>query len=142
MKASHPRNLSLLTLLSLVILSLAAPAGGVETVSVILLDGDVRQDWPDSGVVAVHRTGTVGALPVNITIGGTAIAGQRADPRRRPGRQLQSSHRPAEHRSLANADRAAQVDHTHVPAGRPPRPRREAPCRLPVRDPHGAEPYQ
>jgi hypothetical protein len=41
----------------------------------------VRQDWPDPGVVAVHRTGSTGPLTVNFSIGGTA-GGDRL---RRPG---------------------------------------------------------
>ena len=43
-----------------------------ETVSVVLLDGDVREDWPDPGAVAVRRTGTTGDLIVNFSLGGTA----------------------------------------------------------------------
>ncbi len=46
-----------------------------DVVSLVLIDGSVRQDWPDPGVVAVHRTGTTGSLVVNFTLGGTALAG-------------------------------------------------------------------
>jgi uncharacterized protein (DUF1800 family) len=62
-------------LLGVFLLSVAARGADLDTVSLILIDGDVRQDWPDQGVVAVHRTGTAGALAVNFTIGGTALAG-------------------------------------------------------------------
>jgi uncharacterized protein (DUF1800 family) len=49
----------------------AAPA----TVSAILIDGDMREDSPDRGVVGIHRDNTDGPLTVNFTIGGTAIPG-------------------------------------------------------------------
>jgi len=49
-----------------------APA---ETVSLILIDGDIREDWPDPGVVGFHRKGTTGPLTVSFTIGGTATRG-------------------------------------------------------------------
>jgi uncharacterized protein (DUF1800 family) len=41
-------------------------------VSLVLIDGDMREDWPDAGVVGVRRTETTGALTVNFTISGTA----------------------------------------------------------------------
>jgi hypothetical protein len=75
MKVSLHRLRLLRTLVGVFLLSAAARGADPDTVSLILIDGDVRQDWPDEGVVAVHRTGTVGALVVNFTIGGTALAG-------------------------------------------------------------------
>lgn len=50
-------------------------AGAPDTVSLILIDGDVRQDWPDPGVVGVHRTQASGDLVVNFSVSGTAVAG-------------------------------------------------------------------
>jgi len=46
-----------------------------DTVSVILIDGDMREDWPGNGVVGFHRENTTGPLTVEFTIGGTAVAG-------------------------------------------------------------------
>lgn len=56
-------------------LAVSAAHAQTDVVSLILVDGIVRQDWPDAGVVAVHRTGTTGPLTVNFTLGGTATAG-------------------------------------------------------------------
>ena len=53
-----------------------ARAAAPDTVSAILVDGDLREDWPDRGVVAFHRQNTDTALTVNVTIGGTAVAGR------------------------------------------------------------------
>ena len=50
-------------------------AAPTETVSLVLIDGDLREDWPDPGVVAFRRTNTAGPLTVNFTLGGTAAAG-------------------------------------------------------------------
>jgi uncharacterized protein (DUF1800 family) len=44
-----------------------------DTVKVILIDGDMREDWPDKGSVAFHRESTVGALVVNYSLAGTAL---------------------------------------------------------------------
>ena len=46
-----------------------------ETVSLVLIDGDIRQGWPSNGVVAFHRETTDVPLTVNFTLGGNAIAG-------------------------------------------------------------------
>jgi len=46
----------------------------VPEVSLILVDGDIREDWPDPGVVAFHRTDTSAPLLVNFSVGGTASA--------------------------------------------------------------------
>jgi uncharacterized protein (DUF1800 family) len=46
-----------------------------DTVSVILIDGDMREDWPSNGVVAFHRENTTGPLTVNFAMGGTAVSG-------------------------------------------------------------------
>jgi uncharacterized protein (DUF1800 family) len=50
-------------------------AQSTDTVSVILIDGDMREDWPSDGVVAFHRENTSGPLTVSYLIGGTALAG-------------------------------------------------------------------
>ncbi len=42
------------------------------SVSVGLVDGDVREDWPDKGVIAIRRSGGVQPVSVNVTISGTA----------------------------------------------------------------------
>ena len=52
-------------------IAVAAP----DTVSLILIDGDMREDWPDHGVVGFHRTETAAPLTVNFALGGTAAAG-------------------------------------------------------------------
>jgi len=46
-----------------------------DVVSLVLVDGDMRSDWPDRGVVAIRRAGTTGALSVNFSIAGTATRG-------------------------------------------------------------------
>ena len=46
-----------------------------ETVSLVLIDGDIRQGWPSNGVVAFHRETTDVPLTINFTLGGNAIAG-------------------------------------------------------------------
>ncbi len=45
-----------------------------ETVTLVLVDGDIRQGWLSNGVVAFHRQTTGAALVVNFTLGGNAIA--------------------------------------------------------------------
>ncbi len=62
------RALGIVTLL----ISAALSASAQGTVKVILLDGDMREDWPDRGSVAFHRENSVGPLTVNFTITGTA----------------------------------------------------------------------
>ncbi len=42
-------------------------AQSTDTVSVILIDGDMREDWPSDGVVAFHRENTTGPLTVNLS---------------------------------------------------------------------------
>ncbi len=46
-----------------------------DSVSVVLVDGEMREDWPDHGVVAFRRLRTQGALTVNFTLSGTAVRG-------------------------------------------------------------------
>lgn len=41
-------------------------------ITVGLIDGDMREDWPDKGVIAIRRAGGLGALTVNVTFTGTA----------------------------------------------------------------------
>ncbi len=43
-----------------------------DVVSVILIDGDVQETWPDPGVVGFRRSGSAGELTVNFTLTGTA----------------------------------------------------------------------
>lgn len=42
------------------------------TITVGLVDGDMREDWPDKGVIAIRRSGGLKALTVNVTFTGTA----------------------------------------------------------------------
>ena len=46
-----------------------------DTISAILIEGNIHQNWPDRGVVAVHRQNSDAPLTVNFTVGGTALAG-------------------------------------------------------------------
>jgi len=39
----------------------------------ILVDGDMRSDWPDAGVVAFRRENTRGTVLVNFTLSGSAV---------------------------------------------------------------------
>ena len=75
MKALLPGTRLLLTWISSFVLLFAARGADPDTVTLILIDGDVRQDWPDAGVVGVHRSGSMGPLVVNFAIAGTAVAG-------------------------------------------------------------------
>jgi uncharacterized protein (DUF1800 family) len=50
-------------------------AAARDKVTLILIDGDMRQNWPDRGVVGIHRENTAGPLTVNFTLGGTAVGG-------------------------------------------------------------------
>lgn len=43
-----------------------------DPVKLILIDGDLREDWPDRGHVAVRRTGNTGDLTVSFALTGTA----------------------------------------------------------------------
>ncbi|MBX7208560.1 MAG: DUF1800 family protein [Verrucomicrobiaceae bacterium] len=45
------------------------------TITVGLVDGDVREDWPDKGVIAIRRSGGVQPVTVNVQITGTATRG-------------------------------------------------------------------
>jgi len=42
------------------------------TITVGLIDGDMREDWPDKGVIAIRRSGGLKPLTVNVTFTGTA----------------------------------------------------------------------
>lgn len=42
------------------------------TITVGLVDGDMREDWPDKGVIAIRRTGGLKPLSVNVSFTGTA----------------------------------------------------------------------
>ncbi len=60
--------------------SLSAHEGPVVTptttkdlVSLVLVDGDMREDWPDRGVVAFRRLSSNGPLTVYFTLSGTAV---------------------------------------------------------------------
>ena len=46
-----------------------------DTVTTILVDGDMREDWPSHGIVAFHREKTGGPLTVNFSVGGNAVPG-------------------------------------------------------------------
>jgi uncharacterized protein (DUF1800 family) len=52
-----------------------APAADTDMVSLILIDGDMRSDWPDRGVVGIRRAGSTGSLSVNFTLSGSALRG-------------------------------------------------------------------
>lgn len=70
---SSPRNLAGAVLVGLFLLQV--PARAADTVSVVLIDGAMRADWPDSGVVGFRREQTSGNLTVNFSVGGSAISG-------------------------------------------------------------------
>jgi uncharacterized protein (DUF1800 family) len=42
------------------------------TITVGLVDGDMREDWPDKGVIAIRRSGGLKPLTINVTFTGTA----------------------------------------------------------------------
>ncbi|MEI6873397.1 MAG: DUF1800 family protein, partial [Verrucomicrobiota bacterium] len=50
-----------------------SPVAISDPVSLVLLDGGMRTDWPDKGVVAFRRKNTRGAVNVGFAIGGTAL---------------------------------------------------------------------
>jgi len=41
-------------------------------ISVGLIDGDMREDWPDKGVIAIRRSGGLKPLTINVTFTGSA----------------------------------------------------------------------
>ena len=44
-------------------------------VSVAILDGEIREDWPEGAVLAIRRTGGLKPITVGFALGGTATAG-------------------------------------------------------------------
>ncbi len=42
------------------------------TITVGLIDGDMREDWPDKGVIAIRRSGGLKPLTINVTFSGSA----------------------------------------------------------------------
>lgn len=52
-----------------------AALNSMSTVTVAVLDGDISERWPDSGFVAIRRTGGLKPITVNISIGGSATRG-------------------------------------------------------------------
>lgn len=78
MRTSTNRTAKYLTLVAILTtfgLNFQCEAAETDNVSLILIDGDMRQNWPDCGVIGFHRNNTTGSLVVNFTTGGTAIAG-------------------------------------------------------------------
>ena len=63
---------------SLLALTNSSPTAAIirDTVSLGLVDDDMRLDWPDRGVVAFRRLESKGALTVNFKLGGSAILGR------------------------------------------------------------------
>ena len=49
-----------------------AHAQGIPEVNVILVDGEMCENWPDPGVIAFRRAGTEGDLAVNFALTGNA----------------------------------------------------------------------
>ena len=45
------------------------------TITVGLIDGGMREDWPDKGVIAIRRSGGLRPLTVNVSFSGTATRG-------------------------------------------------------------------
>jgi uncharacterized protein (DUF1800 family) len=64
----------LIVALSSFALSSPGAVAAMPEVSLILVDGDMREDWPDRGVIAFHRTDTTTPLIVNFSVSGTANA--------------------------------------------------------------------
>lgn len=54
---------------------ITASWNAASTVTVGLVDGDVREDWPDKGVIAIRRSGGVQPITVNVSITGSAMRG-------------------------------------------------------------------
>ncbi len=44
-------------------------------VTVALLDGEMHEQWPTPGIIAIRRSGGMQPITVNFTLGGTAVAG-------------------------------------------------------------------
>jgi uncharacterized protein (DUF1800 family) len=67
--------LSLFAIAALFAPQVAIPARAqtADPVSLVLVDGDIRTDWPDNGVVAFRRKNNRGALTVGFSVGGTAL---------------------------------------------------------------------
>ena len=62
-------------------LKAAAIVGTVkDTVSLVLVDGDMREDWPDRGAVAFRRIESKGPLTVNFALAGSAVRGRDYTP--------------------------------------------------------------
>mgnify|MGYP000871636041 CR=1 FL=1 len=69
----HSRLIRIVCLTSLIIGARVGHAQPVpEQVKLILIDGDLREDWPDRGHVAVRRSGNAGDLTVSFGLTGTA----------------------------------------------------------------------
>ena len=49
-----------------------ATLNATSTITVGLIDGDMREDWPDKGVIAIRRSGGLKPVWVNVTFSGTA----------------------------------------------------------------------
>lgn len=76
MNTSRASSLTLLVVAATIFGAvLPVVCASVDSVSVILIDGDMREDWPDRGVVAFHRQYSDGPLTVNFTLGGSAQNG-------------------------------------------------------------------
>ncbi len=54
---------------------ITAAWSSASVVTVGLLDGDMREDWPDEGMIALRRNGGVQPISVNVTITGSATRG-------------------------------------------------------------------
>ena len=75
MKPLFPRLLVALLVLAHVLSGISAQAAVPDVVSLVLIDGEMRSDWPDRGVVGFRRPASTGALTVNFTLGGSAVLG-------------------------------------------------------------------
>lgn len=77
MRTRLPRLALPFVLVAIAFIATASPRaiGAPDTVSVILIDGDMREEWPDRGVVGFHRLETSASLTVNFAVGGSAVAG-------------------------------------------------------------------
>jgi uncharacterized protein (DUF1800 family) len=53
----------------------SAAWNAASVVSVAILDGEIREDWPEGAVLAIRRTGGLKPITVGFTLGGTATAG-------------------------------------------------------------------
>jgi len=59
------------------------------TISVGLLDGDMREDWPDTGIIAIRRTGGLKPVTVNFTLAsGPGFATRGTDYTMQSGNQI------------------------------------------------------